>query len=316
MTAEAWAELTERVAKETRQGGFAAANAMAEHLKGLFGGCVAGIVFYGSCLRAGEDADKILDYYVIVDDYRAAYGLRLKALGNWLLPPNVFYGECDFEGRKVRAKYAIMSTPAFSRAAAPRRFECSVWARFAQPSAILFARDEEAREAMTAALTQSVVTLVSTVVPLLPWRFSARDLWVRAFSETYRAELRSEGAGKAEEIYRLNRDRYDALALPALQASGLADEDATSGMFRHRVRPGAKRRAAIAWWWRRPVGKTLNVLRLMKAVFTFAGGIDYIAWKIARHSGVKIEITPWQRRHPLLAGLTLFWRLRRRGAFR
>lgn len=71
----------------------------------------------------------------------------------------------------------------------------------------------------------------------------------------------------------------------------------------------------LQWGLRRVQGKFLSVARLIKASFTFDGGIDYLAWKISRHSGVKIELTPWQRRHPLLAGIVLFWRLRRRGAF-
>ena len=45
------------------------------------------------------------------------------------------------------------------------------------------------------------------------------------------------------------------------------------------------------------------MLRLAKASFTFAGGAEYIAWKINRHAGTSIELKPWQRRHPLLAAL-------------
>jgi hypothetical protein len=56
------------------------------------------------------------------------------------------------------------------------------------------------------------------------------------------------------------------------------------------------------------------VLRLAKAAFTFSGGIDYLAWKINRHAGADIVITPWQRRHPLLAAVTLVPRLLRQGA--
>ena len=40
-------------------------------------------------------------------------------------------------------------------------------------------------------------------------------------------------------------------------------------------------------------GKTvtaLSVLRLLKALFTFEGGLDYIAWKLERHSGQRIEV--------------------------
>jgi hypothetical protein len=58
------------------------------------------------------------------------------------------------------------------------------------------------------------------------------------------------------------------------------------------------------------------VLRLVKAVFTFDGGADYVAWKIQRHSGVRVDISDWQRRHPLLASPVLAIRYWRRGAFR
>jgi poly-beta-hydroxyalkanoate depolymerase len=51
------------------------------------------------------------------------------------------------------------------------------------------------------------------------------------------------------------------------------------------------------------------VVRLAKASFTFADGIDYLAWKINRHAGTQIVITPWQRRHPLLAAIMLLPRL-------
>ena len=56
-------------------------------------------------------------------------------------------------------------------------------------------------------------------------------------------------------------------------------------------------------------GKLLTLVRLAKASATFAGGVDYIAWKINRHAGTEIAIKPWQRRWPLLAAITLLPRL-------
>ena len=64
------------------------------------------------------------------------------------------------------------------------------------------------------------------------------------------------------------------------------------------------------------IGKMLSVLRLAKASLTFAGGIDYLAWKINRHAGARIEIKPWQRRWPILGALTLLPRLLRSGSIR
>jgi hypothetical protein len=55
---------------------------------------------------------------------------------------------------------------------------------------------------------------------------------------------------------------------------------------------------------------------LLKATLTFEGGVDYILWKIERHSGVTVEIEPGLKRRPLLAMWVLSWRLYRKGGFR
>ncbi len=39
---------------------------------------------------------------------------------------------------------------------------------------------------------------------------------------------------------------------------------------------------------------------LLQASFMFEGGSAYLVPKVGRHSGVTIELTPWQRRHPTL----------------
>jgi hypothetical protein len=72
----------------------------------------------------------------------------------------------------------------------------------------------------------------------------------------------------------------------------------------------------VAWRLRRVQGKMLNALRLMKAAFTFQGGLDYAVWKIERHSGVKVELTPAERKRPLITGLRLLIGTLRRGGIR
>jgi len=74
---------------------------------------------------------------------------------------------------------------------------------------------------------------------------------------------------------------------------------------------------ALAGWRRtQRRGKLLTLLRLAKASATFAGGLDYLAWKINRHAGTAIRIQPWQRRWPILGAITLLPRLLARGAVR
>ena len=82
------------------------------------------------------------------------------------------------------------------------------------------------------------------------------------------------------------------------------------------IPPRTRRRSRLAWSARRVQGKTLSALRLAKSAFTFQGGVDYLLWKLERHSGVRVEASERERRHPLIYGWGLAWRLYRRGAFR
>jgi hypothetical protein len=60
----------------------------------------------------------------------------------------------------------------------------------------------------------------------------------------------------------------------------------------------------------------LSSLRILKAALTFDGALDYLLWKIKRHSGVYIEPTALQSRYPLIFAWPLLFRLWRKGAFR
>jgi len=264
---------------------------MAAAIAAQHGGASRAVLFYGSCLREKQLDGLMLDFYLIVSDYRAAYGKRWLALANRLVPPNVFY----FEHQGLVAKYAVLSEADFDRLNGPETRSVSVWARFAQPSRLVWAADPAARERAIGAVSRAAPTLLAAAGPR-PGE-APLDLWRRAFGLTYSAELRAERSGRATSVVDLDPDRYDRFTAPALAvARGL---------------PGGG-----GWARRRLEGKGLSVLRLAKASFTFAGGAEYIAWKINRHAGTKIALTPWQRRHPLLAALTLLPKLIRSGAVR
>jgi len=168
------------------------------------------------------------------------------------------------------------------------------------------------RDTMVEALTGSVMKCVGEGLALAGARFSVRDLWVALFRQTYRTELRAEPPARAGEIYDANAAHYEKISAAVLAGLG-AVQAAEAGSWQRRQRPAA---TGGKWLARRVQGKLLSVARLMKAAFTFQDGAHYLLWKIERHSGVTITLTPWQRRHPILASTVLFWRLYRKGAFR
>ncbi len=285
--------------------------AIAEAARARHGAAVAAVLFYGSCLRLDSDEGKVVDLYLLVDSYSAVYGRGCTAFLNWVLPPNVFYLETPFEGRKVRAKYALISLPDFADGASGRWFHPYLWARFAQPCRLVYCRDEDTRRGVVTALAGAARKVVAEGLALVAGEFTSRDLWVSVFRETYRAELRAEPPARAGEVHDAAAAHYRRLAEAALPALGATP--AASGMAWQAQKA---RRSGARWPLRRVQGKLLSMARLVKAAFTFQDGAQYLLWKIERHSGVGITLTPWQRRHPILASTVLFWRLYRKGAFR
>jgi len=274
------------------------ATEIAARLRDEFGDSVAAVLFYGSCLREPYFANKIADFYVLVDDYRSVHRSVLMAALNRLFPPNVYFRAFQVENETVRAKVAVLSLPAFEAGAAPTALLASIWGRFCQPCSQVWARDDAANRRVAKAVTRAVRTFAARTAPLLPADCPSAEFWTRGLRESYRTELRAEPGSRADKIYADDHAHFDALHARLAMPGGV----------RWRVQAG--------WLIRRILGKAYSVVRLVKAAFTFDGGADYICWKIARHSGVQVTLSPWQRRHPILASTVLFWTLYRKGAFR
>ncbi len=288
-----------------------------DHLLTAHGEAVEAILFYGSCLRRDQELEGLADLYVLVDSYRRFYGRGIPALFNKLLPPNVYYLEWPHQDRVLRAKYAVISVADFQRGASTRWHHSYIWGRFAQPAALLYSRDAAASRRVTESLAQSVVTFASRVVPYITPRFTARDLWIQGLQLSYQSELRSEKADRAGLLYETSADYYDRITQAATVALPYPIEvDSGHKTYLSHIPTLARKLNRLGWHLRHFQGKLLSILRLFKAVFTFRGGFEYILWKIERHSGVSVEVSPLARRYPLLAGWGVFWRLYRRGAFR
>jgi hypothetical protein len=255
------------------------------------------VLFYGSCLREQRLEGLMLDFYLIVSDYSAAYEKRWLAFANRQIPPNVFH----FEHEGLVAKYAVLSEADFAHECSPDAWTVSTAARFAQPSRLVWSADKQAAESAIDIAAKAAPTLLGWTLPLVPAR-DAVKLWKRAFELTFGAELRAERLGRSGAIVEADPERYERFGTAALKLLPA---------------PPQSSRQAEAWWRRKQrKGKLYSVARLAKASLTFEGGADYIAWKINRHAGTGIALKPWQQRHPVLAAITLLPRLIRSGAVR
>ena len=287
-------------------------------LKDRYADCLSAVLFYGSCLRSGDPYDGLVDLYLIVDRYGCANSDPLKALFNWLLPPNVFYAEFAHNGRTVRSKYAIVSLADLNKGT-QRWFHSYLWGRFSQPTAVAWCRDDTTRDIIEYNLVQSVVTFLNRVLPALPQQGSVQSLWSNGLRLSYGAELRVESSARARELTEANKAYYQRvtrLCVPLLNVPCDICGPPATQHYRTEISPLQRFSNRIGWRIRTVQGKLLSLARLIKALFTFDGGLDYIAWKLERHSGVHIDIPEKVRRYPLIFIWGLFWDLYRRGIFR
>lgn len=288
---------------------------LADAIAAEFGSSLAALVLYGSCLRAGDFTDGVVDLYALVDDYRLAGTRPLERLLNRLLPPGVYYREIAAGEHIIRVKLAVISLADFQQGAG-RWFHSYIYARFAQPVRIIQARDDVIRGDLHRVLGSCIVRFVGAALAAASGDVIGLEaLWSGGFSLSYGAELRPEPPGRGHELVRRDRDYYAAVtdaALPALAGRLEAADDGFRCLLDVRQRRGLRRR----WRFRSWQGTLLSILRWMKAPATFHGSVDYAAWKIERHTGVRIEVTPALRRFPVLLGWRLVWQLLRRGALR
>lgn len=262
---------------------------LADELVRKHPGCA--VLLYGSGNSVLNDADPteiLFDFYLIAPSYGDAYTSRFLAFLNWLIPPNVFYFEAPSPHGQLRAKYAILSIRHFERLVSKRTFHSYFWARFAQPSRIV--RTPEAlRARLVGCIDSAIEVFVERAAPLVPRGARPSQIWKAGLSKSYKAELRAEGPDRVarllasygdwpERVTRFSGVRYSPLG------------------------------ARVAWRMRAFQGGALSILRLLKGILTFKGGMDYIAWKINRHSDVTLEVRNWERRHPLISAPVVAFR--------
>lgn len=262
------------------------------------------VLFYGSNLRTGS-LEGVLDFYVLLPGGPE---------GEAAIWPTVSYHERPHEGETLRAKVATMRLATFARAAGGELTDTTIWARFVQPSALVWTADDAAPDEVIAAIASACTTAARLAAALGPASGTAEDYWRTLFRATYEAEFRVEKSGRENDILSVNAAHFAGLLPLALEAGGI--QPRPDGTQLAPDLPDWQRGVILKWWKRRRrLGKPLNLLRLIKASTTFEGAARYAAWKIERHTGMPVAITPFRERFPLLAApqvLYDLWQHRRR----
>jgi hypothetical protein len=251
------------------------------------------VLAYGSALRDANPDTTLIDFYVLTQTAQAVSKNLLSRTFCGLVPPNVHYAEHHINEKSYRAKYAVLPVELLASKLKGDIANPYFWARFAQPMRMVWAVDDVARTRVHQLLARAMETGQANASRLAAG-LSPAEQWTTLFQNTYQTELRPEDQSRAKLIVEMQAEHFETIAR-------LANPVSTSDW---------------SWSTRRWTGKLLSVARLLKAAFTFQGGADYAAWKIERHSGVKIEVTEWHRRHPVLASIVLLPKVLKKGGLR
>lgn len=279
-------------------------------------GVVAGL-FYGSALWKTPEPDSVWDLYVLVESYDDVSTRRLLKIAGTLLPPNVYYHELRHaDGSVLRAKIAVMTFAQFARHCEGRVLAPQTWARFAQPTRIIATRDAVARAQLTAQLQNAVLSFHRATAPWVNHAITIEQFWQLGLTQTYASEFRAERGNRQRGLVEASRAAFIARSTLLLSHSDDAKLSLRDGMITTQLRPLHARWVRNLQRVRNGVSKAQHAFRLIKAVFTFAGGIDYLAYKIERHSGVKLTPSAFARSYPLLGVWPLFVKGLRARAFR
>jgi len=264
---------------------------------------VRAVLLYGSCLWSSlRRPTTHPDFFVVVDSLRAWHGRLSHRLLNTILPPSIYH----LRAGGLEAKVSFTS-------AAQLVHHCSVAApdlhhlgRFSKRVALVWTRDEAARQSVVDAQAAALATLAPLARARLGEQLHVDELMLMLLRLSYEGEVRIAEQGKVVALFDVEREHYRAIGRELLVGLGGVSDDA----LYWRVPKGAMPVAQVERALRR--SRRRAVLRWPKYICTFDGWLDYVMAKVARN-GDRMLLTPQQRRYPLLFGMPVLWRLARTG---
>jgi hypothetical protein len=287
--------------------------AAAADLARLGGDSVRGVVFFGSRRSGAARADSwsAHDFFVVVSTYLPFYqalhthgaihrGPTLMAAVSRILPPSqVSLKLLGASGQSFHAKCSVIDLPTLVRETSYRRRDHFCSGRLFQPSEVVHAADAAARDALVDALVNAHTETFGWVRPWLPATFDADTYCLTLLRVSLSQEIRPEPGGRAAALFAAQRTElvpaYERL-LSDLAAAGELSVGAQGYALVRPVDFGERLRLR-AYFWHSLVRATV---RWLKHIVTFEGWLDYIVRKLRRHSGPQVELTPRERRLPLL----------------
>ena len=274
------------------------------------GSNLAAVIFFGSQLvGTSPSAESAADLIVIVRDYMLFYralGERLPAarhLGiitalNRVLPPNII-NLSDPGGLRAGAKCFVVDERDFRHAMSRAARDYFFRGRLSQRVEIVHARNAAMRARVEDYLAMARRLTLDWVPLYLDGSFTVEDYCLRMLEVSYAGEIRPESPERVREVYEAQREFFRLVYGRLLDDAARAGRLVRAGQrYALAEPPSPRRRRHWRIFWMR--SKARATLRWLKYMLTFDDWLDYITHKVERRTGMRVELTPSQRRFPLI----------------
>jgi len=269
------------------------------------------VLLFGSRLvQTAPDRFSAYDLVLVVENYRGFYdalaraGLSrrspaLQAVLNRLLAPNVVAFAPEGWNAGPVAKIMVLEPPAVARALSRRAPDHFLKGRLVQKVALLHARDGASSDWITGLVTDARRDIMRWAGPFLGESFTPTEAALRMLQVSYRGEVRPETADRVLDVFESQRPFLtDLLTSVLADAADAGELRLAGGDYRFVRAPSSRERRIVRLYFAR--SKVRATARWLKHVVTFDNWLDYIARKVERRTGMRVEITPWERRLPYL----------------
>jgi len=273
-------------------------------------GTVEAVLFYGSHLHgANPDRYSALDFVVLVSDYgefyralRSAGALHrrawiLSALAR-ILPPNSIAYAPD-AARASMAKCLVVSRKHLADALGPRRKDHFLLGRVLQRVIVVSARNPAAATWVEHRIEEARANVLDWLAPFLEEPFDAESVGRRMLEVSYEAEIRPEAGNRPDLIFESQREYFRATLTSVLDSQATLGRLIPTGAgYRFVTPPSRRRRLACRWYFMWSNARV--TARWFKHVLTFSEWLPYLTRKVERRTGQKVELSPMERRWPLI----------------
>jgi len=285
--------------------------ALATRIAAAFGSTTAAVIHYGSHAHgSGAEAGSAWDFIVVLDAAAPGYQAlarsdaarvpaRLATLLHRMLPPNVVALRPPGLPGDPLAKCAVVTSAELARGCSEQARDHFLLGRLFQDVRLMWTRDAAARTTAEDAIASTRARTFAWVRTQLPERFDALILLRTLLEVSYAGEVRPESGDRIGTLVAAQRDTLLPILQDLLDSLAARGELAREGAMLRDAHPpddAARRR------WRRYflVSKIRNTLRWPKYALLYDGWLDYVLLKIERRSGVRVELTPLERRWPFV----------------